>query len=202
MKKSFGSDSLENRTVAIQGLGSVGCELAKMLFWAGARLIVCDIDAQRTQQIVEATGAKGVGLEEIAQVECDVLAPCAMGGTLNEQTIPRLRCRAIAGCANNQLLKDSDAEALVSRGILYAPDFVINAGGLINVSQELEPIGYHSSFSRNKTHLIYDQLMVIFDIAEQNRCSTHQAAVSLANYRLKYRIGRRVEPACFHHARS
>ena len=202
LKKSYGSDSLEGRTVAIQGLGSVGCELAKMLFWAGARLIVCDIDKQRAHSVAASVGAKVVECEEIMKVECDVLAPCAMGGTLNDQTIPHLRCRAIAGCANNQLLKDTDAEALSARGILYAPDFVINAGGLINVSQELEPTGYHPVTSRNKTHLIYDQLMVIFDIAEQNRCSTHQAAVSLGDYRLKYRIGRRVEPACFHHARS
>ena len=200
LKKVYGSDSLEGRTVAIQGLGSVGSELAKMLFWAGARLMVCDIDKQRAQAIAEVTGATVVSQEEIMQMECDVLAPCAMGGIINEQTIPQLRCKAIAGCANNQLLEDSDADALGARGILYAPDFVINAGGLINVSQELEPVGYHPIIARNKIHLIYDQLKVIFDIAEQNSCSTHQAAVSLGDYRLKYRIGKRIEPPCFHHA--
>lgn len=202
LKKTYGSDSLEGRTIAIQGLGSVGCELAKMLFWAGARLVVCDIDVQKAHHIAELTGAKVVEIGQIMQVECDVLAPCAMGGTLNAHTIPHLRCKAIAGCANNQLLTDSDADALSARGILYAPDFVVNAGGLINVSQELEPAGYNPVSARNKIHLIYDQLMVIFDIAEQNSYSTHQAAVSLGDYRLKYRIGRRVEPACFHHAHS
>jgi leucine dehydrogenase len=125
-----------------------------------------------------------------------------MGGVINPQTIPRLRCRAIAGCANNQLLSDSDAQILMARGILYAPDFVINAGGLINVTQELAHEGYHPKMARDKVNFIYDQLMVIFDIAQQNHSSTHQAAISLGDYRLKYRIGKRVEPPCFHHARS
>ncbi len=200
LKKIYDSDSLENRTVAIQGLGSVGCELAKFLFWAGARLIVSDIDAEKCRSVALLTGAQIATPDEIMQMECDVLAPCAMGGTINEQTIPHLKCKAIAGCANNQLLKDSDADELVAKGILYAPDFVINAGGLINVSQELDPEGYNPIASRNKTHRLYDQLMVIYDIAEQNRCSTQRAALSLADYRLKYRIGKRVEPPCFHHA--
>lgn len=202
LKRIYGSESVEGRTVAIQGLGSVGCELAKMLFWEGARLIVSDIDAAKTQQIADAFSAKVVEPGEIMQVECDVLAPCAMGGILSEKSIPRLRCKAVAGCANNQLLKDSDGDALAFRGILYAPDFVINAGGLINVSQELEPIGYHPQIARNKVNHIYDQLIAIFDIAQQNRCSTHQAAVSLGDYRLKYKIGKRREPACFHHAQD
>ncbi len=201
LKKIFDSDSVENRTIAIQGLGSVGLELAKTLFWAGARLIVSDIDSEKCRYIAALTGASVVSPAEIMRVECDVLAPCALGGTINEQTIPHLKCRAIAGCANNQLLKDTDGDELVSRGILYAPDFVINAGGLINVSEELVVNGYNPIVARNKTHRLYDQLMVIYDIAEHNRYSTHRAAVSLADYRLKYRIGKRIEPACFHHAK-
>lgn len=201
LKKTMGSDSLENRTVALQGLGSVGYELAKLLFWAGARLIVADIDSERCASIAKMTGAQIVSVDEILKVECDVLAPCALGGTINEKSIPELKCKAIAGCANNQLLKDSDADELSARGILYAPDFVINAGGLINVTQELAPLGYNPVMARNKTHRLYDQLMVIYDIAEQNRFSTHRAALSLADYRLKYRIGKRIEPACFHHAK-
>lgn len=201
LAKINGSQSLEDRTVAIQGLGSVGCELAKLLFWAGARLVVSDIDLEKCRSIAELTGAQVVAPEEIMHVHCDVLAPCAMGGTINEQIIPHLQCRAIAGCANNQLLKDSDADALFERGILYAPDFVINAGGLINVSQELDKDGYNALLARNKTHRIFDQLMIIYDIAEQNRFSTHKAALQLAEYRIKYRISKRIEPPCFHHAK-
>jgi leucine dehydrogenase len=201
LKKTTGSDSPENRTIAIQGLGSVGYELAKFLFWAGANLIVSDIDKERCDSIAKLTGAQVVSPQEILKAECDVLAPCAMGGVINEQTIPHLRCKAIAGCANNQLLKDSDADELFAKGILYAPDFIVNAGGLINVTQELDVDGYNPIKARIKTHHIYDQLMVIFDIAEQNRFSTHRAALSLTDYRLKYRIGKRIEPACFHHAK-
>ena len=201
VKKVYQSDSLEQRTVAIQGLGSVGTELAMMLFWAGCKLIVSDMDQEKCKKIAALTGAKIVDVKEILKVECDVLAPCALGGVINQKSIPELRCRAIAGCANNQLLHDVDAEELHSRRILYAPDFVINAGGLINVTEELDPQGYQPMVSRNKVNRIYDQLMVIYDIAEQNRCSTHRAALSLADYRLKYRIGKRIEPPCFHHSK-
>jgi leucine dehydrogenase len=201
VKKLFNSDSLENRTIAIQGLGSVGYELAKILFWEGARLIVTDSDVQKCVEIARLTGAKIVSPEEIYSAECDVFAPCAMGGIINDKSIPQLRCRAIAGAANNQLLKDSDADILFSRGILYAPDFVINAGGLINVSQELTSDGYNPFLARNKVNKILPQLMLIYDIAEQNRYSTHKAALSLGEYRLKYGIGKRFDPPCFHHAK-
>lgn len=201
VKKIYLTDSLEQRTVAIQGLGSVGTELAMLLFWAGARLIVSDIDQEKCQKIAALTGARIVDVNEILKVECDVLAPCAMGGIINQNTIPHLRCKGIAGCANNQLLDDTDADELHLRRILYAPDFVINSGGLINVTEELDPHGYQPIVARNKVDRIYDQLMVIYDIAEQNRCSTHRAALSLADYRLKYRIGKRIEPPCFHHAK-
>jgi leucine dehydrogenase len=123
-----------------------------------------------------------------------------MGGILNSQTIPKLRCKAVAGCANNQLLRDSDGDDLMKRNILYAPDFVINAGGLINVTQELDPLGYHPILSRNKVDFIYDQLMLIYEIAEQNHYSTHVAAVALGDYRLKYGIGKRQVPIHLHHA--
>lgn len=199
-KKIYNTDDLEHLTVAIQGMGSVGTELAMFLFWAGAKLIISDIDLEKCHKVAKLTGAEVVGIDEILTVECDVLSPCAMGGIINEQLIPNLRCKGIAGCANNQLLCDSDANELHARKILYAPDFVINSGGLINVSEELDPKGYQPVVARNKVHKIYDELMVIYDIAEQNRFSTHHAAVSLADYRLKYGIGKRVEPACFHHA--
>jgi leucine dehydrogenase len=200
LKKINQSDSVEGKVIAIQGLGSVGSVLTEILFWNGAKLIVSDIDGEKCNRFARQFDAQIVSPEEILKVPCDVLAPCAMGGIINTQTIPFLRCGAIAGCANNQLLRDSDADAVAKRGILYAPDFVINAGGLINVTHELETSGYNPAMARSKTHKLFDQLMVIYDIAEQNRCSTHQAAVSLCDYRLKYRIGKRQNPPVFHHA--
>jgi leucine dehydrogenase len=200
LQKMTGNSSVEGKTVAIQGLGSVGELLSELLFWAGAKLIVADIDRAKTERIAKKFHAVACLPEEILSVECDVLAPCAMGGALNTQSILRMRCKAIAGCANNQLLKDTDADDLMRRGILYAPDFVINAGGLINVTEELDPNGYQPHVSRDKVHKLYDQLLLIYDIAEQNRISTHAAAVSLGDYRLKYGIGKRTTPIHYHHS--
>lgn len=200
LKKSFGSDVVQDRTVAIQGLGNVGAKLANYLFWAGAKLVVADIDCARAEQVASHFGARVCNPDEIFSVPCDVFAPCAMGGVINPSTIARLQCKAVAGAANNQLLNDSDADELMRRGILYAPDFVINAGGLINVTAELEEQGYRPSPARQKTHQIYDQLMIVFDIAEQNRFSTQAAALALGDYRLKYGIGKRILPPSFHHS--
>jgi leucine dehydrogenase len=201
-KKLYDSDSVENRVIAIQGLGSVGYELALFLYWAGAKLIVTDIDTAKCQSIARMTGAQVVSPDEIAKVECDVFSPCAMGGIIHEKMIPQLKCKAIAGSANNQLLKDSDAEELFARGILYAPDFIINAGGLMNVTQEIDADGYNPIMARSKVNKIYSQLMLIYDIAEQNKYSTNRAAMSLGEYRLKYRIGKRIDPPVFHHAKK
>ncbi len=200
LKKVYGSDCVEGKVVAIQGLGSVGASLAEYLFWAGAKLIVADIDSDKAFRIAKQFNAQVVSAEEILKVRCDVLSPCAMGGILNEKTIPYLQCGAIAGAANNQLLRTEDADAIMARGILYAPDFVVNAGGLINVTQELESTGYNPATSRNKVHQLYDQLMMIYEIAEQNQYSTQRAALALGDYRLKYGIGRRNQTACFHHS--
>lgn len=198
-KKLFGSDSLEGRTVAVQGLGCVGSQLVQYLFWAGANLILSDIDAARLKSIAHQYGAKTIPADQILSVECDILSPCALGGLINDQTIPQFRCKAIAGAANNQLLRDHHGITLKERGILYAPDFVINAGGLLNVAAELEEMGYHPGFSRAKTHRIYDCLLAIYDIAEKNNDSTHAAAIALGDYRIKYGIGKRLIPPTFHH---
>jgi len=199
LKKIYGSDVIEDRTIAIQGVGSVGAKLANLLFWAGAKLILADIDAARVEKVAANYGAKLCRPEEIMSVPCDIFTPCAMGGILNSMTIARLQCRGVAGATNNQLDKDSNADELMRRGILYAPDFVINAGGLHNVATELDEQGYRPEVARQKTHQIYDQLMIVFDIAEQNRFSTQKAAVALGDYRLKYGIGKRILPPCFHH---
>jgi len=198
-KKLFGSEWLEGRTIAVQGLGNVGSHLINYLFWAGAKLILSDIDPVKLQRLAAKYGAKTVSPDQILSVECDILCPCALGGCINDQTIPQFRCKAIAGAANNQLLKGSHALDLRERGILYAPDFVINAGGLLNVAAELEEEGYHPSFPRSKIHRIYDCLLAIYDIAEKNKDSTHAAAIALADYRIKYGLGKRILPPTFHH---
>ncbi len=195
-----GNDSLEGKTVAIQGIGNVGKRLAERLFWAGAKLIISDVNLDVIEHFAHQFDAERVSPEEILFVECDVLAPCAMGGIINQDTIPKLKCRAIAGAANNQLLKPTDADHLRERGILYAPDFVVNAGGLINVMKELSLEGYNATKARDMINQIYHQLLQIYEISQQNGVSTHQAAVSLADHRLEKGIGKRTEELCFRFA--
>lgn len=200
MNQLFGSDSVSGRTIAIQGLGSVGARLADFLFWHGAKLIVTDIHMKHAENLAKKYNAKVVLPEEIYDQECDVFSPCALGAIIHPKTIERLRCRAVAGSANNQLLADVDAESLAYRGILYAPDFVINSGGLINVTGETVEQGYCPQFSRNKVDQIYDQLKLIFTIAAQNAISTQQATLRLAEYRLEFGVGKRTESVYLHHA--
>jgi leucine dehydrogenase len=200
LKKIYGDDSAQHRTVALQGLGAVGAKLLEYLFWAGAKVIVADIDQKKAEKLAKHYGVKICAPEAIYDQQCDIFSPCAMGAIINPKTMPRLRCKGIAGSANNQLLSDENAEELKRMGIVYAPDFVINAGGLINVASELEEGGYNPTKSRQKVHDIYDKLMTIFDIADQNRFCTNTAAIALGNYRLKYRVGRRVFPPHYHHS--
>ncbi len=200
VKRLYNTDSLEGKKVAVHGLGNVGGYLIDYLFWAGAELILSDVDTAKLNRYAAKYGARAVAPDQILKVECDVLAPCAAGGIINDRTIPEFRCKAIAGSANNQLLRDSHAQVLKEKGILYAPDFVINAGGLLNVAEELEDAGYHPKNPRYKIHHIYDTLLAIYEIAEKNKESTHTAALSLADYRIKYAIGKRVIPPTFHHS--
>ncbi len=200
MHQLFGNDSVRGRTVAIQGLGSVGMILGELLFWHGAKLIVTDIHMDRAEGFAKQFGAKFVEPDAIFEQPCDVFAPCAMGGIINHPTIDRLRCRAIAGAANNQLLTDAEAEELRRLGILYAPDFVINSGGLINVTEETTAEGYNPFNARNKVDKVYDQLRLIFDIARKNGISTLKAVMQLVDYRLQHGIGQRTELIHMHHA--
>ncbi|NGX47624.1 MAG: Leucine dehydrogenase [Chlamydiae bacterium] len=200
MNHLFGSESVAGKTVAIQGLGSVGACLAETLFWHGAKLVITDIHMDHAEGLAKQFGAKLVEPDAIYEEPCDVFSPCALGGIINPESIERLRCRAIAGSANNQLLSESDAEELRRVGILYAPDFVINSGGLINVTQEVTKGGYNPRVSRNKVNKIYDQLKLIFNIAKEKGISTQKAIMQLIEYRLEYGIGRRVDPIYMHHA--
>jgi leucine dehydrogenase len=194
----FHSDSLADRTIAIQGLGEVGHRLAEHLFWEGARLILSDVDEERLAHLAAHYGAEALPSTEILSVECDILAPCAIGGIINPQTIPHLRCKSIAGAANNQLASLEDGGALRSAGVLYTPDYVINAGGIINVSFELDIEGYKARKAKKKVDLIYDTLLAIFKHAQEQGVSTSRAADEIARQKVAQGIGQRQHAICFH----
>ncbi len=178
----WGSDSLEGRTVALQGCGNVGFHLAQELRAAGAQLIVTDIDPTRIQRVVDATGAKVVGLSEIYGVKADIFTPCALGGVINDDTVPQLQVEIVAGAANNQLLEDRHGDALEARGILYAPDYVANAGGVINVYSELT--GWSRERSLRKADEIYHTVLSVFQIARDTNIPTYKAADRVAEQRI------------------
>lgn len=193
----WGTTSLRKKRIAIQGLGSVGSKLANILFWEGAELIVTDINPAILHEVEVLYGAKVVSPKEIAGVECDIFAPCAMGGSINDETISKLRCKAIAGSANNQLLDTRHGVELMKRDILYAPDYVINAGGIINSSLEFVPGGYNPKVSRDKVNHIYDTLLEIFEEAKRLDKPTSLYADELAEYKLKHLVGKRATPLIF-----
>jgi leucine dehydrogenase len=181
-KHRFGSDSLSGKTVAMQGCGHVGYYLAELLHREGARLIVTDIDAARIQRVVTDFGAKAVAPEEIYGVAADIFAPCALGGIVNDDTIPKLKVQVVAGGANNQLAQERHGDLLEEKGITYAPDYVINGGGLINVNAELN--GWSAERARNKAGEIYDTILRVFEIAGEERIPSYRAADRLAEQRI------------------
>ena len=182
-KEKWGSDDLTGKRVAVEGIGHVGYWLCKDLAEEGAKLIVADIDAAKVRRAVDEFGATAVAPEALFDHECDIYAPCALGATVNDDTLPKFKFEIIAGAANNQL-DDADrhGEMVQERGILYAPDYVINAGGLINVNTELE--GWSLERAKNKAAGIYDTLLGVFEIAKTDRIPTYQAADRLAEQRI------------------
>ncbi len=184
LEELFGSADFQGRHVLIQGVGAVGGRLAELLAELGAQLTVCDINDERADAVAGRVGGRAVSDASHLTVECDIYAPCARGATLNDDTIPRLRCRAVAGAANNQLLEAHHADALRERGILYAPDYVINAGGIINVSAELLPGGYDEAAATRHVASIHANLKQVFAIATRDGVSTSAAAHRLALQRL------------------
>lgn len=196
--KLWGRRSLRGRKIAIQGLGHVGAKLAGHLFWHGADLIISDIDPTKAEKLARIYGATLVSPESFFEVECDILAPCAMGGIINDDTIPLFRCKAIAGSANNQLLTPTKGgRELLEKKILYAPDYIINAGGIINTSMEFEEGGYNAKLAREKVDHIYDTLLLVFSRSEQEGKSTQQVADELAAYNLKHKLHKREAPLSF-----
>ena len=178
----YGSDSLTGKTVAVQGSGHVGYSLAKLLHEEGAQLIVSDIDAQRVKAAVQDFGATAVKPNEIYGQKADIFAPCALGAVVNDDTLKLFKVEIIAGAANNQLAEDRHGQQLEAQGILYAPDYVINSGGLINVNAELH--GWSMERARHKAGEIYDTILRVFDIAKEEKIPSFKAADRLAEQRI------------------
>jgi leucine dehydrogenase len=181
-RRVLGDDSLRGRTICIIGLGHVGSRLAKRCARAGAKLVLADVDESK-HRLAEELKARWMGPEEALGVEAEIVAPCALGGVLNDDTVPRLRCRIIAGAANNQLADDRIADLLTARGILWAPDFVANAGGVINIAEEFAG-KYDPAAARRRVRGIAETLGRIFDDAESMGATPLIAAMELARRRL------------------
>jgi leucine dehydrogenase len=185
LEETWGKADFTGKRFLVQGVGAVGGRLAALLKAEGAHVAICDINEDRVAQLNKEHGFEAVPDKGHVEVACDVYVPCARGAGLNDDTIPRLKCRAIGGAANNQLLDPvKHGRDLIQRGVVYAPDFVINAGGIINVSAELLPGGYDESASYRKIERIYDNLKRVFEISRKERIPTNEAAVRLAEERV------------------
>lgn len=177
VKHQLGKDSVEGLRVAVQGLGHVGYYLCAHLHRAGAKLVVTDLNQEALKKVATEFNATIVGLDEIYDQDVDIYAPCALGATINDQTIPRIKASIIAGCANNQLAEHRHGEIIKNNGVLYAPDYVINAGGIINVSFEQD---YDKNKATEKVEKIYDTLLTIFADAASQNVQTADVADQLA----------------------
>ncbi|MFW6053270.1 MAG: Leu/Phe/Val dehydrogenase [Persicimonas sp.] len=182
VKHRYGRDELAGLHVAVQGVGHVGYYLARELHELGARLTVTDINEEAIDRCVDEFDAKVVAADSIFDVDCDIFAPCALGAILDDDIIARLKCDIVAGAANNQLAENRHGAMLVERDILYAPDYALNAGGLINVAQEFQ--GYDAEAAREKTSQIYDTMLTIFERAERDELPTAVVADSIVEEEL------------------
>jgi leucine dehydrogenase len=181
-KEAFGSDTLEGRTISVQGLGNVAYKLCEYLHNEGAKLVVTDINQAAIDRVVNDFGARAVAPEEIYSQDVDIFSPCALGAILNDETIPQLKAKVIAGSANNQLQDSRHGDYLHELGIVYAPDYVINAGGVINVADEL--YGYNRERAMKRVDGIYDSIEKIFEISKRDGIPTYVAANRLAEERI------------------
>jgi leucine dehydrogenase len=182
-KKAFGSDSLEGKKISVQGVGHVGGYLVELLAKENAQIFITDIYEDRLREVSNKYNAKIVSMDEIYDLDVDIYSPCALGGTVNDNTLDRLKCQVIAGCANNQLRDEKiHGPALIEKGIVYAPDFLINAGGLINVYSELQ--GYNRESAYAQTERIYGYTLDIFELAEKEGIYTQLAATKMAEKRI------------------
>ncbi len=182
-KYLWNTSELSGLTVAVQGCGHVGYHLAKLLHESGAKLIVTDVDEQSVSRVVEEFSAHRVQPGEIYNVSADIFAPCALGGVMNDETIPLLKVQIVAGAANNQLSEERHGEMLRERNILYAPDYVANVGGVFNGCTEL--LGWEAARAEKKIDEIYDTILTIYENAKAQGISTNNAADRLAESRLR-----------------
>jgi leucine dehydrogenase len=182
-KEAFGTDSLDGKVVAVQGVGNVAYNLCRHLHEEGAKLIVTDINKEAVKKAVDKFNAKAVNPEEIYGVECDIYAPCALGAVINEETIPQIKAKVIAGAANNQLKDTKHGDIIHELGVVYAPDYVINAGGVINVADEL--YGYNRERALKKVEQVYDNIEKVIGIAKRDRIPTYMAADRMAEERIE-----------------
>ena len=180
----FGSDDLKERSIAIQGLGSVGRRLAEILHGVGAKLYVTSRDQVKIDKAVAELGAIPVSPDEIYSVECDVFSPCAIGAVINDRTIEKFKCKIIAGAANNQLESSKHGDILEEKGILYVPDYVINSGGVINIIDDISGCEYNRENALRNTARIYDTCKQVFNIAKEGCIPTYRAADLMALERI------------------
>ncbi len=179
----YGSDSLSGSRVAVQGVGKVGSALVEYLVDADADVVLADINPAAAAALVDRLGVKEVSTDDILSEECDILSPCSLGGVLNVETIPELRCRAVVGSANNQLATEDDDERIAEAGILYVPDFVANAAGLIHVSAELSV--FDADQVSRRISGIYDAVLSILDRASTDNLTPNDAAIRFAEDRIR-----------------
>lgn len=183
VEEACGKKDLHSLTIAVQGVGKVGSKLCRHLKEAGAVLLISDIDKEAAARVAAEVGARAVDPEEILSVQCDVVSPNAMGAVLSEKTIPHLKCRIVAGGANNQMATPEDADRLYKRGILYGPDYVVNAGGVIQVADELD--GYNYDRCKAKVETIPSLLKTVFAISKAEGINTEAAATRMVKERVR-----------------
>jgi leucine dehydrogenase len=183
-ERLWGTGDLTGRSVAVVGLGHVGGALARSLAAGGARIVAADLSPAK-RAVADELGATWADPDEALRADVDIVAPCALGGVIDHDTVPALRCRAVAGAANNQLASEELAGDLRARGILWVPDFVANAGGIINISVELEPAGYDPERARERVLAIGDTVRTVLDMADANGTDTLTAALEHARGRLE-----------------
>ena len=182
LQVKYGNEDVGKYSFAVQGVGHVGMEFVKLLRERGAKVFVTDINQDSVQRAVDDHGAEAVSADQIYDVDVDVYSPCALGGTLNENTLDRLKCQVICGAANNQLATDEIGDELQRRGILYAPDYAVNAGGLMNVSLEID--GYNRERAMRMLRTINFNLTRIFEISKRDNIPTYKAADRMAEERI------------------
>jgi leucine dehydrogenase len=187
----FGSPDLGERSVAVQGVGSVGSLVVEMLRAKGASVYLSDIDQRRAQDVAARCGATAVPVDTIHSLDVDIYSPCALGAVINDVTVPQLRCSIVAGCANNQLATIEHSDVLHERGILYVPDYIINAGGTIFDTDRLQPGGFNEDRAWQHVDRIFETTMQVIQIGKDEGISTARAADRLAETRMEG--GRKVQ---------